>query len=475
MLSVLRDRDEIPARDSGIRRGAVWSGKFGEEEFLRERGVDTAHPPNVRVRQEEGPVAAFAKERLNSTPTASAVTDALPGIRRLLALLREADAVGVDPVQRDHAWGTLAEACSRIPRLDALHSDDVHANLACEVLRDASEHSIPESTSTDTSQFDETPSWGSPGPRIEAAEGLIAFGRHADFVSDELLDDVRRLAADEVPAVRYQIARSLNTLYENAPDFMWQLARDIATAEQSRGVLQALLGGPLDRLAGRHPDRVVELTRTILSRVLDGAGAAEVRRLGYGVLAGLYVWRGHEAARLELESVLAKPAESATDLQQILHQQRPALTHADSKTDDTVAASIRARAQGFLNRAVEATVKKLADTERALPGGVAATWSEEDQEGIQRLYRTIDAAAGQLYFAAKELPRGDDGAPNVERLVLFYEESAAGLSQLSAIGLPSATHYLLETLEFLVSIDPKGVFLRISEVVLVLNCVIQRT
>ena len=44
----------------------------------------------------------------------------------------------------------------------------------------------------------------------------------------------------------------------------------------------------------------------------------------------------------------------------------------------------------------------------------------------------------------------------------FYDEAGSLADRLATAGYPSCAHHLLETLEFFVDVDPRGVFLRIA-------------
>jgi hypothetical protein len=84
---------------------------------------------------------------------------------------------------------------------------------------------------------------------------------------------------EPVPAVRFQIASRLNLLYYTAPALMWNLLERLCHEEPSRGVLQGLISGPLGRLSSVAQDQVVTLTQEIFTRVTEGPGADEVRKL----------------------------------------------------------------------------------------------------------------------------------------------------------------------------------------------------
>ena len=50
---------------------------------------------------------------------------------------------------------------------------------------------------------------------------------------------------------------------------MWNLLERLCHEEPSRGVLQGLISGPLERLSGVAQDQVVTLTQEIFTRVTE--------------------------------------------------------------------------------------------------------------------------------------------------------------------------------------------------------------
>ena len=54
-------------------------------------------------------------------------------------------------------------------------------------LIEASRHTVPAHDPEYDAQFDESPSWGSPAPRIEAAEGLIALASNSASPEPDVL------------------------------------------------------------------------------------------------------------------------------------------------------------------------------------------------------------------------------------------------------------------------------------------------
>src|SRR5207302_2046944 len=141
---------------------------------------------------------------------------------------------------------------------------------------------------------DEHQGWGSPAARIEAAEGLMTIAARPRCADERVLAAIDRLARDDDPAVRYQIAGRLVLLHDVAPEAMWSLLERFAADELSRGVLRGLVDVSLGRLAGPYAERVLPLVASIFERVKTGAGAEAVRRGCLPIFVGLYLYQDNE-------------------------------------------------------------------------------------------------------------------------------------------------------------------------------------
>ena len=91
--------------------------------------------------------------------------------------------------------------------------------------------------------------WGSPSPRIEALQALgqLIWNYYGD---DEIVIAFCKASLDEVPAVRYQVARYLTSLYKrDLKDRFWQTLKAMMEVESTSGVMLALLHS-LQTIAG---------------------------------------------------------------------------------------------------------------------------------------------------------------------------------------------------------------------------------
>jgi len=469
LLSDLQSADAVSPNEPPVHFEEV-TRPYSEEEYPGDQGVLVDAKPNRRIRELEQPIRTFADKHLNTIPTSKEIADILPDLRALCKALSRADADGVHPKQRDYAWGVLAAACERIARSDSASSDRIVKEFVKTVLLEASRYPEPTSCPEYESQFDEHPSWGGFEPRIEAAQGLILLARHADLATSDILDAVERLSADSVRAVRYHIASRLNVLYRTAPELMWRIIERMCREEQSRGVLQGLITGPLHRLAGAHPERITRLTKQIFDRVTQGAGAKEVRGFCMGIFTGLYIWRDNSTCREIIFGIIADPVTNSDEAGHVLQHLREPLTYGPVDPSDPYKDAVRKRAFDLLRRLLRSAHDRLHQLEEAHAGRSLLTWPKEEQEKVVALLRIIDTLAKQVYYASgafdqKKRRKIPTRKPLTKEQERFYRESAPLIDELAEIALPSVTHHLLEMLEVFIPLDPRDVFLRIGRIV----------
>lgn len=470
LLEELLREDAIPSYEEP-KPTAVWVGKYGEEEYLKDEGVPVDAEPNRRIRELEKPAQEFADNHRNSTPTIEEVIEVLPSLHALREALLHADANDVHPKQRDHAWGYLAEACARISRIEGLSGDDDPGLSVRDVLLEASHNPEPISDPEYDAQFDEHPSWGSPAARLDAAEGLILLARHPGCVCPEVLEAIGRLVADPVPAVRFQIASHLNCLYRTAPEMMWNIIEQICNEESSRGVLQGLITYTLRQIAGAEPDKVAGLTKLIYDRIIEGPGASEVREKCTGLFADLYIWRNQDLSYRVVFDVITNPRSFPKEAHCVLYSLRDALTHGPVSPPDPKADAIRQRAISILERILHSALESWNTLKQSYDGIPINQWPQEDQDQAKSLLRLIDGVGSEIYFASgafeDKQQRDHVVVPTQESISgRFYQEVSKILDDLTRTDLPSVTHHLIETLEFFIPVDPSKIFIRIGQVVI---------
>jgi hypothetical protein len=359
--------------------------------------------------------------------------------------------------------GTLAAACKAIANMEHLPAATPLGLFAQSVLLEMSRYPEPKHDPAQDASFDEHPSWGAPIARIEAAEGLISLARHSSYYGSHILEAIQRLGRDPAPEVRYQIATNITSLYKTAPEQMWEFLEERSQAETSNAVLDSL-AYCLNRLAGPHPDRSVELSRRIFNRAQGDAGAEKPRETCLHTLVAMHVWRDHAVAKHVIYDLTADVPTHTRELQVVLSSLREPLTRSVSSESNSEDSGIRSRAiELFHSIAVAGCGAFTSLFARSQGEG----WSESDAEILREVARLVDHVASELYFASGVFVGGQSGEKRItfEEQERFYRELTPTIDLLSTIGLASMVHRLVEMLEVFVPFDPRKVFLQVSALV----------
>ncbi len=460
--------DAVPAASE--EEQYVTSGFTGQpidtEEQLRWEGVDTKALPNRRLLDLLAQVRTFPDESKGKAVTLETVQATLPKIRELHSALQSE--TGADPKLTNDAWGYLAQACRWISGADWLPSQREVGALVKAVLLVASCHPVPMHDPESDQQFDESPSWLSPAARIDAAAGLVLLARYQEYADSEVLQAVQRLAGDDVPAVRLQVARWLTLLYHTTPETMWGCIESMVDEETSAGVLQSLVGTTLPKLADLHADRVVDLTKGVLDRLGDGPGVCEARRLCLSLLADLYVWKDEPESRRVIFEMIKQPDRYSVELGHLAHRFRWCLSLGPTDPPDPKEDAVRQRSVSLVEELARSSTSALYRLEeRHQNGSEPRIESDKDQAGA--ILKLIDAIGTEFYFASggfneEDRSPGERGGRtlSLEEKRRFLAELGPTLDCLSERAAPHTAHYLLMALETLMPADPSAVLQRIA-------------
>jgi hypothetical protein len=468
-LERLASANAVPRNEPLFSMGEVTSEPYTEEKHLADLGVAVEAEANRRVRSLEQPAKEFAQNHGSSSPTAEEVEAVLPALDALWKALSTADADGVDPKQRDYAWGHLTGACESITRWDGLSCADDTGRLVRAILLQAAQYPDPVPHPEYDAQFDEHPSWGSPAARIDAAAALTELAHHQTCADGAVLEAVRQLSADPVPAVRFQVAHRLRALSRAAPQLMRALLERFCEQETSRGVLQGLLSDPLPQLATQYPYPIGMLTKTIYDRTTSGAGAESVREACAVVFVGLYLRADEPQSQEMLLSLAHHPYESPDEAQRVIAALGRLLAYGPAAPPDPIQDGVRRRALNLIGRILHATWSAWQEMERCRSEQPARPWTDEERSRARTLAQVADSVGTQIYFASgaytdtSQTPSAH--ALDTDQKRRFLEEVGPLLDELAQFGFPSTVHHLLETLAAYVAVDPEGVFLRIGRIV----------
>lgn len=460
LVSDLRASDGVPPNDPDFEV-TVTSGPFGEEEYLTEMGVPVDSVPNKRLREIEAPVKEFARTFSNEIPSDEALANVLPNLKRLHAALATADSDGVHERQAEHARGHLAGACASIAKMEDLRCQEDTGGFVRTVLVEASLGEVP-AVDGDAGRRFVDPSWGSPDARIEAASGLTAVSRHATCDDSDVLDAVQRLACDPSPAVRFQVAQRLMYRYGRDPEWTWRMVERMA-GDRSIGVKRGLVDGPVHSLRRVDPARAAKVAIDIRQSVAGVSDGKKLTRSCLGILRDLFVWGKDESASAVIEGIADDPVHHLDEVDYLVRGFHDVLVAGAIAPPDSERDAARRRSWRFLlgvTEAVAAAFRLGVDQQDGADVGDVPLTKEQ----MQGLARVLDGVGRNIYMASGA-HKGDE-APSPEVLRRLYIESGEVITALADVGLPHLSYRLMQALEVLIPIDPRGVFGHVARVVL---------
>ncbi|MBM7866994.1 hypothetical protein GTO89_11115 [Heliobacterium gestii] len=451
-----------------FRMGTFISREYSARDHLANQGVPIDDAANRRIQELEQPVMLFIRDYQNAQPPLDAVKDALPILCKLRDALSSAEADGVHPKQQNHSWGNLMEACACAAKCADLNCDEEPGAFLLSVLREASQHPEPRSRPEYDAEFDETPHWGKPAARIYAAAGLAELACFPSGANPELLAILEGFVGDPVPSVRYQVIVRLLNLHQTANAVMWGLIDRVVMKESNRGVLHGLLHVVLAPLASEHPDKIIELVRQIFDRT---SPCKPLRVACVEIFGGLFLWQAHVGAGEMLQPIITNPLTHSVECHRFVAELRDTLTIGLVEPTKPERLSVRKRTWTVLLQVLQVAKEqwRLLVALAQEQGG----WSEELQQQARDLAQIVNTASMDVYFSsgayhnkqALEDTNAISLSPDSQRL--FLAEAGEVLDVLADFSFARVTHHLLETLEYLVPVDPVRVFLRIGRTVFV--------
>ena len=325
----------------------------------------------------------------------------------------------------------------------------------------------PESRESDDAGF---MSWGNWDVRVYVASSVMALARLYGDRDMGYIDRLATILRDAVPAVRLQIAQSLNALWDVARPTMWTLMDHVAATEAHSGILGFFIGGPVARIAGPEPERAGRYIAEILGRIAVSQEKKENERRStfyeaVGALtAQLWVGNGQIVSHERIGVWTANLAEGQHYLWHVLSHLRGALFLRFQAGAPNDAALIQRRANETLYEIVAASSAALLD-------GLKERSSEQGREAAGELARVgdflLDHACNQIYFGAGawQNPNKEDppGLTTNEAMRQFLDESAPTLDLIGQAGGARTIHHLVELYEYLIEAAPEVVFDRVAD------------
>jgi hypothetical protein len=122
----------------------------------------------------------------------------------------------------------------------------------------------------------------------------------------------------------------------------------------------------------------------------------------------------------------------------------------------------RRKVFAFYSAVVERAFKKIEELSNIHDVQSFASWPADAQETVRSMFGLLDEVAMRLYFASGAQHDGAALGPTAEQ-ARFYREAGPLFGRLASAIVAPIAHYLIQTLEGFVSLDPAGVFTLIAQ------------
>lgn len=450
-------RDEIATMKTEVRanepyhRFDVTTRSFTTEDYLREQGANVDEPATKELLQVSTSLTTFEAKYLNAIPTPEEADTVLEPLKRLRKLASEV----ADQSSAEHARGVLCSVAETVLKTKLPKEGELFDLARLIVLAGASDPS-PKFDPNYHSNFD-MPSWGSPSPRIEAAQGLANYLWNFGTGDEEVLNAFIQLGSDPVPAVRYQIANGSIALYKHGEkNKFWSLQAEMSARETTPGVLLGLLNS-LGRIAASEPDKTMRLVEAMLQNGLPETERSELRRSLLNLATGLYLAQGIASADRQLRRFEKHPTAFHEEL-------LDAVAIASHYFSFEYSQEVRKRVVDLWERALDSAYVAL---EKLFARASVGKLNSKDRKAYGNLLRIVDEIATRLFFSLDTDPqfRRETAGLSSDKQKELYFEAKPVLSRialkpdaLQSHALPAHTaHYLMQLFSAVLRYDPSDV------------------
>ena len=471
ILTELASKGGPPANRPPFEMHSSFWGPVTDEQLLGEQGVPVEEAPNRKINELVVPLRKFVADRSNTAPTLTDSEVVLHQASELYEALRAAPSMGAHQSQINNGWTHLVSLCACVALCDELDGSTESGRFVKAVLLEGAKHPKPTPSERFDADFDDHPSW-SPAPRVDAAEGLLLLSYRPSFFDEELLAEVQRLARDPVPAVRLQIANHLGTLRKTAPEEMRQLLTHILIQDPSSSVVHGAQVNPLWGLRGVEPNEVGNLAFLVFNRTnLKGKVAEEVRLYCISIFLFLYLWNDHAKSSETILEICSNVGVHVDEAHRVASALRERLVEGSPEKPEPRVEAARLRAFQMLEAITRSAQSEFERFQKSREGNMLAELSNELQKWVRGIVQLLDTVAAQLYFASGAYDQKNGaGSPDSHPISLsqkqrFLYEAGNLFDRLSEHPHPSIIHHLIQTLNGLLSIEPRQVFLRIVKTV----------
>jgi hypothetical protein len=413
------------------------------------RGIDPEDPTNKILIEATDVVKQFAYRSPNVVATMEEIKSSFPTLLELEKVIGQSENANAELLV--NARGTLCAAVSAMSLVKDIEADSPMFEFMLAAAIKGSDDPEPVFDPNHHLPFD-SPGWGSPTPRIEAAQAIVNLVWN--FKNDNrALPAFRKLMEDPVPAVRFQIAQGLVALYgrDDLRDEFWKSLSKMLDKETTNGVVLGLLQS-LGRLAGREPSKTMVVLSQYVAAGYCQSDKSDVLRNVIGIAAGLYLAQGTPEARTLLKTFEQDVEKFHRELSQMVLAAGQQITPADGNEPE------RARAREIWDSVLDALLKRSYELHEQTP-----------PRDFQAVVRVLDTLISRLFFSFDLI---GSRAPNQNALDqegrrLLFEELKSFIEKLVQIDeieldhdvplIPHTAHYFLQLLNGILEFAPDDV------------------
>ncbi|AZZ36401.1 hypothetical protein CIK05_06215 [Bdellovibrio sp. qaytius] len=401
--------------------------KYDHDDYLKEVGVNMDSP---ETKENLSIITKFERMELPKEKMAS--ENSAKFMVMIEELHRNLNKIQNDKLSSEILQRTLNKINDHF--FDIPEDQDPIFDIIHKLLQIAVVHPEPVFDPKYHSNFD-SPSW-SPSPRTEAAELICKLGLR--FKHDDISKFIKKLASDEVPAVRYLLSLELFRIYYFDQNLFWDLMSERAKAEKIRSIKEALVNS-----LSRSYQKDILKSEQILKQLFDVSEEDHYSETLGSSIVELSVNSIGTFGSEELDKVIKDPLSYSNIL-------RPITLRLSSKLIYT---SLAEGKQSF-SKSLDYSLKLISSCQSVLTSG------KYKPEELQEVYRVVTEFITRLYFNSelKGIQNIDCGVAisyfeQISKLIDVIVNTATEMKYLDA----GATHYFVQMMGNLVEYMPRKV------------------
>ena len=420
------------------------------------QGLDQNEPNNlnliITIETAEDKLGLMLKNTVTSNLSLDNIFNILNPVHEQLSL------ENIHPYVRITAENVIIRACAAVikqkilPPVDAERSEELTSHFL-KLLNIASHSEEPAVEKSTEEKFESSVGWGSPAPRIDAAQIILDIIPLRPDLYEQLKSDIEKMLIDPHPAVRFQASIRLLRLWNVDQDAVWHHLNERVERETNTGVLEHLVGDCIRNLLHIAPQQTFCLIQKLLGRFNeDPERRKRVRNMVSSDLTIL--WGVHEIkeAYSILQDWYANPTAYKDELNHVLYALREGFTLGLDNHAMPNDMEIRQRALNIAYSIIDNASTKLEEYYSH------TDFTPIEQENINQCAEIIDRACLQLRFACQGEYNSDKASLEYVALNKFMKETEKHLKRIGDCGTPHTIYSFLELLKILVPVNPAKCF-----------------